>query len=206
MVHVEVELKLTLHEDESQRLGEAWGEAERSIQQRNLYYEDAVDPSLWARHGYAVRLREEDGLWTLGVKGRGEGEAGWKRRLEWEAEVQGPEFAGLLLGGASMCERIVAMVDDLPADLRTSELSLRGELTNLRRCYRLPGCGGVAELDHFRLPDGSEGQELEFETEDSMLAKRGEQELRELFQKLGIAWRPSDLSKRERFERALRDA
>lgn len=201
---IECELKLELTSAEYERLRQAWGEAVERREQRNLYYEDVHDHSLWARNGFSLRLREDAGSWVLGIKGSGPEAEGWTQRPEWETAVEGASFAELLLGGTPMRRLAEELVGRLPEILADSDLTLRGELRNSRSLHGLPRSRAVVELDHFRLPDGNEGFELEFECGEANLRERGESELREIFADLDIAWRPSATSKRQRFEAALR--
>jgi len=204
ILKIESELKLELSPEDSLLLRRHWGKALSTRQQRNLYYEDSEDSSLWARQGISLRLREEEGAWTLGVKGRGSQEGGWSHRPEWEHPVEGGLFAGLLLGGDLLREAAEELMGELPELLADSQPVLRGELVNTRRRYPLAESGAIVELDHFRLPGGEEGDELELECDDDELQCQGESELRTIFDALGVAWRPSSTSKRERFEESLR--
>jgi uncharacterized protein YjbK len=203
-MQIESELKLELTVEGFDRLRGSLGEALETQEQLNLYYEDGQDVSLWARSGFSVRLREQSGVWVLGVKAAGREEDGWSHRPEWEEQIEAGDFAELLLGGSPMRSAIEKLVGELPGVLADSQLALRGELRNSRTLYRLSDSQAVVELDHFRLPDGNEGHELEFECEDGALQERGEAELRGIFAGLGLDWRPSATSKRRRFEEALR--
>lgn len=203
----EIELKLLLDDAAYDRLRDRLGEPSRVLQQRNVYFEDAEQPSLWASHGIAVRLRETAEQWVLTLKGAGRVEKEWTQRPEFERRLETPEADALLEGGDELTRACVELFPELPEVLRRSRLRPRGELRNERQLFEGVLGEAVLELDRFQLPDGSIHRELEVEWHGEAEAARATvtENLRLLFAEAKIPWQPSSVSKRERFERALEE-
>ena len=200
----ETELKLELQNlSEYRQLCIALGDCLTALPQRNLYYEDAE--RRWQSARLGLRMRGVEGNWMLAVKGAARNAGGWTVRDEWERPVEPSELELLLVGEAALREAARQLMgEQFPALLADSLPQRLGELFNVREIYRLPGCGATVEMDAARLPNGDEFWEIEVESEDAQQREAAEAELAALLKTLGIAWLPSQISKRERFERALR--
>lgn len=175
--------------------------------QDNLYF-DTVDGS-WGRLGYAVRLRAEGDRRRLTVKTRGEAAGAFVARGEWETDVDGATAERLRDGGSVLRDAVVRLLADhgadLPDDLRATDLVPRGSMHNVRRRATLPGAEGlVVELDETTYPNGDVRHEVELEVPDVGVTPAAARALREVFDRAGVAWRPSQVTKRERLERVLR--
>jgi uncharacterized protein YjbK len=192
---IETELKLMLPDAAAlQRLCARLGPPEDEALQRNLYF-DAADRRL-ARAHWALRLRLCPQRAWLTLKGESSFERGWTKRPEFEIELEPQRAKDAARDTAMLRELAVKLAADrLEAELLAAPLTLRGELTTLRRSYRRAEGRAELVLDHSHYPDGSSVYELELECRDPQLARLEESKLRQLLRSQGIGWQPSSVSK-----------
>ena len=184
--------------------------AGRSVHQVNHFF-DTTHNALW-RNGLALRLREEEGVFRLTLKGDEEKRSAdgvLTERMEVEVEVA-PELAGLLLAGSASPGQVLADAGAEVAQLRMdaalagAEPRLIGRFENKRTRLPLVDLGGglgpvLFELDRTRFPDGRIDCEIEVEAHDAELeALRAR--LDALLARAGIAWSPAPSKARRFFE------
>lgn len=212
----ETELKLLLRDPGAiDRLLRELGDELPAVFQRNVYYDGPHGE--WSAQGLAIRLREEGDRHLLTVKSAGEVQGEFVARAEYETTIE-PALAWRYAPGGPMLAAAVAELlvahDAVVADhLFAAPLVVVGSMENLRRRARLrsrteSGTGDrgdpVVELDTTTYPDDSVVCEVELEvpavegSEDAVAA------LRACFDRAGLPWTPSTVSKRERLERVLR--
>lgn len=205
---VETELKLTVADrDALDAIVAALGDELEPRRQDNLYF-DAEDGSLSAA-GFAVRLREESGRFRLTVKSKGTDDGDFVARGEWETELDPDAADDVRRGGAPLGKAVdfVFAVHDAstPTALQGAALVPIGSMQNLRRRVALPGFDDlVVEADETTYPNGDVRHEVELEVPDASKATAAVVALREVFDRVGVAWSPSRVTKRERLERVLR--
>jgi uncharacterized protein YjbK len=187
----EDEVKLALEPGEFTRLLAHLGPADRELHQVNHYF-DSPDGFL-GRNGVVLRARE-DVQRVLTVKiGRNEGEGLFCSR-EHERPLGEEELAALVEGRSSPLE----LFPELSALLPSPRPAIRylGAVENHRRLYHRPG-GWEITLDETRFPVGPLDHELEVELQGTTGDPVGE--IREIFARLGLVWRPQSRTKYERF-------
>ncbi|MGI5845395.1 MAG: CYTH domain-containing protein [Candidatus Xenobium sp.] len=197
MSQIECELKMRLPGGQAaRRLGTVLGVPLATLEQVNLYLETTDGQVASGRS--MVRLRREEGRWTLTYKRGLQVQAGYFEAREVEA----------LLGASPEAEwseadlpglESLAPLRALRADGVLGELSVSGEVYNLRARYRLSN-GDILELDRTRFPGGREDWEVEVET-------RRPEEVRalltDLFDRAGVALEEQRQTKYERFLEAI---
>ena len=189
------------------------GDADDPVDQVNHLF-DTPEGSLRA-NGLSLRLREEEGVWEVTLKGPSRRRGGARDREEREAEVSPNRAHAMLAGSASPLSALVAedradLVDD-HADLiaRAREIAQGrerslGSFRNRRLRVRapLPGYGPVTfEIDRTELPGGRVDREVEVELDIAGEVATAEKALRELLESLGIDPRPAS-GKSGRFVKA----
>jgi uncharacterized protein YjbK len=194
---IECELKMRLPgEQAARRLGTVLGAPLATVEQVNLYLETAdgqvaSGPSM-------VRLRREEGRWTLTYKRGLQVQAGYFEAREVEALLDASPEAEWSEADLPGLESL-APLRALRADGVPGELSVLGEVYNLRASYRLSN-GDILELDRTRFPGGREDWEVEVET-------RRPEEVRallaDLFDRVGVALEEQRQTKYERFLEAI---
>lgn len=197
MSQIECELKMRLPgEQAARRLGTVLGAPLATVEQVNLYLETAdgqvaSGPSM-------VRLRREEGRWTLTYKRGLQVQAGYFEAREVEALLDASPEAEWSEADLPGLESL-APLRALRADGVPGELSVLGEVYNLRASYRLSN-GDILELDRTRFPGGREDWEVEVET-------RRPEEVRallaDLFDRVGVALEEQRQTKYERFLEAI---
>ncbi len=216
MAH-EVELKFQLPGGTAGRALAETGEALGSVVQVNHVF-DTADGDLRAR-GLTLRLREEEGRWTVTLKGPASRVGGARDREELEASISARTARAILEGKASPLEALRGSGPSAPLLSRTERLAeggirLHGAFRNRRTRVRakVPGHGDVVlEIDRTELPGGRVDHEVELEVEpgDGEAAEasvaRAESWLRGVLRDLGVDPRPAS-GKTGRFLRALEDA
>lgn len=161
MSQVERELKMRLEGAEAaQRLGMALGLPFETVQQVNLYLETTDHQVASGRS--MVRLRCEEGRWILTYKRGLQVQAGYFEAREVEAVLCANPEAGWSQADLPGLETL-APLRALRADGVVGDLSVSGEVHNLRARYRLSN-GDILELDRTRFPGGREDWEVEVET------------------------------------------
>jgi uncharacterized protein YjbK len=194
---VERELKMRLQGAQAaRRLGTVLGVPLATIDQVNLYLETADRQVASGRR--MVRLRREGGRWILTYKRGLQVQAGYFEAREVEAVLcAGPE-ADWSQADLPALEQL-APLQALRADGVAGNLSICGEVHNLRARYRLSN-GDILELDRTRFPGGREDWEVEVET-------RRPEEVRALLAGLsdqaGVALEEQRQTKYERFLEAI---
>lgn len=207
--HLEREFKLELAgEAERARLRAALPAAPvAGVLQTNHFLDTPAGGLRAAR--LALRLRAEGGRWYLTLKGPRLGNAGeLTTRAEEELELDAAHADAILAG------RVDPLAALPPSALRAlaeaarqdGTLVLVGSFVNERERFgplalgALPA-GLVLELDRTHFPDGI-AHELEVEVPDGIEPEALERELRLLFARLELPWRPAG-NKAARFFRAL---
>lgn len=216
-VHVEREFKLELQDEHAvERLRAAFGGAPARVLEQTNHFFDTPTRALRAAR-LALRLRAEDGRWILTLKGpRSEGTGALAGRAEEEFELDAGRARSVLEGRT--CALVAfeqgplgacALVQAARALAGAETLVHLGAFTNRRtRLGPLP-LGAlpprvVLELDRTTFPDGV-AHELEAELPAGIVAEALEAELRALFARLALPWRPAG-NKAARFFRALDSA
>ena len=183
-----------------------------ALHQRNVYYDGPAGE--WSQAGLAVRLRQEGPEHRITVKTAGEIHGDLVARGEFERAIE-PELAWRYAPGGPMLQCAVADLlaehdVELPDQLYASMLAEVGSMDNLRRRAPLPAGTHadlealVVELDTTTYPNGQIVCEVELEVPDVEGSHDAVQVLRACFERAGLSWRPSTVSKRERLERVLR--
>jgi len=183
------------------------GPARATKHQDNLYF-DAVD-GVWGSAGFAVRLRDENDVVRLTVKTKGTDAGDFVARGEWETSMDPEAAVALREGGEALLEAVRALLDahgaTVPDTLAAAPLVAVGSMRNVRRRATLPGQDDLTvEADETTYPNGDVRFEVELEVPDVARAPEASQALRSAFERAGVAWRPSRVTKRERLERVLR--
>lgn len=193
MAEQEVETKLKVTRKDFERLREE-GTVHKKIEQRNVYYDQDEELSR-ASATFRIRFYSSGGpVMTLKLPQEGEGEA--RTCLEVESKLEDKNFR----------PEEVDVGQDLPDEfsqplrqLGVQHLEKLGCMPNSRFLVRLTDDLEV-EMDHARLPTGEEFYEVEFENDDMEEHHRA----KDLIHSLVSSAHPSDLSKYERFVRALK--
>jgi inorganic triphosphatase YgiF len=206
---MEIELKLHLEGPaEAEALASFLGAERERLQQENVYF-DTLGAAM-ASLGMAVRLRRENERVLLTVKSAGEERGEFMERGEWEVQLPRSRWTELARGGSALREEALAIVDEEPR--RSMEAAMHdgllvpvGSMQNHRRRFALDDSRAtpLVELDRTVYPDGSVVFEVELEVDDLRGAAQARERLRAAFERAGIPWRPTSLSKRERLERVL---
>lgn len=161
MSQIECELKMRLPGGQAaRRLGTVLGVPLATIDQVNLYLETADRQVASGRR--MVRLRREGGRWILTYKRGLQVQAGYFEAREVEAVLCANPEAGWSQADLPGLEPL-APLRALRADGVVGDLSVSGEVHNLRARYRLSN-GDILELDRTRFPGGREDWEVEVET------------------------------------------
>lgn len=205
---VETELKLVL--DDRTALGAVLahlGPEREALEQRNVYFDDP--DGAWKAAGFAVRLRAEGGEHRLTVKTKGRDDGDFVARGEWEATISADEAARWADDGDALVRAVADLLGrhgaTLPPELAATTLEVSGSMRNLRRRAGLPGFDALTvEADETTYPNGDVRFEIELEVPDAAKARDAVDALRAVFERAGVPWRPSKVSKRERLERVLR--
>jgi len=190
----EVEAKLTLSESDFYRLRER-GRVVGQMDQLNIYYDSegrlsALKATLRVRmsHGAAPVL-------TLKLPVRQNGS------VRHAVEIETP----LARGASILRKRKVKVPDEIPPEftLHLSELAIHhlcrvGWMRTLRQVVRLPNRVTI-ELDHVRLPNGSQFFEVEIEDSDSKARDKAVRTIKRFAKSAS----PSLQSKFERFHEAM---
>ncbi len=193
---MEREVKLRLADEASwQRLQAVLGDPSASLDQVNLYL-DTPSLEVAGRRGM-LRLRRQDGTWSLT----------WKRGLRMEqGYFEALEVECPLDEAAGQCPDLAALehlppVRSLRADGVAGPLALQGEVRNLRQRYPLTD-GSVLELDRTTFPGGRVDFEVEVET---MHPEQVTSLLEDLARRAGVVLQAQDRTKYERFLEANLD-
>ena len=212
--HVEREFKLELPGAEAAaRLRNALGAVpSRRVEQTNHFF-DTPARALRAER-LALRLRVEDGRWFLTLKGpRNEGTGALAGRAEEEFALDERLARALLAGHACPLAAFeqgplgtCALVSAARARVGAEGLVRLGAFTNERTRLGPLGLGVLPpvlmlELDRTTFPDGV-AHELEVELPPEIEAAALERELRALFARCALPWRPGE-NKAARFFRTL---
>lgn len=180
--------------------------------QHNVYYDGPHGE--WSEAGLAVRLRQEEQDHRITVKTVGEVHGDLVARGEYERAIE-PELAWRFApGGAMLHAAVTDLLAEhgvhLPEPLYAAPLEEVGSMDNLRRRAPLllesadASTDLLVELDTTTYPNGQVRCEVELEVPAVDGAERAVQTLRSRFERAGVPWRPSTVSKRERLERVLR--
>lgn len=207
----ESEIKVTLAEDEGERLRGRLGRRTRRLRQVNHYYDTAGDDL--ARAGISLRVREEVDVETnerrvlLTVKEAGQRAGALMVRPERESELDTEVWDALKEGRTGFAEVDLPPVHRLCEAVRGFEglaLAALGTVENVRDVYEFEHESLAMEilLDLTTYPDGSVELELECELPQAD-AGCGARILRGLFDELDIDWRPSETGKYVRFRRKI---
>jgi len=212
--HVEREFKLELPDEQAlARVRHALAAAPaRAVRQINHFLDTPAGHLRRAR--LALRLREEDGRWWLTLKGpRVAAPGALAARAEEERELEPAQAAALLAGErdalacfAQGAHAPVPVLVAARAAVGAAALGPIGSFVNERERLGPLALGAlparlVLELDRTTFPDG-EAHELEVELPPGVEPAELERELRALFARLGLPWRPAG-NKAARFFRAL---
>ncbi len=213
----EVELKFQLPDGRAARaLAAAAGEELSSAVQVNHVF-DTPGRDLRGR-GLTLRLREEDGRWTVTLKGPSRRVGAARDREELEAAIDAAGAAAILDGEASPLDALepapgpgglLATARSLAGDRVRSLGSFRNRRTRVRAS--VPGHGvAVLEIDRTELPGGRIDHEVELELAQAPgsadpRADRAEAWLRRLLEDIGVEPATSS-GKTGRFLEALEGA
>jgi uncharacterized protein YjbK len=193
---VEREIKLRLADEASWlRLQAVLGDPSASLDQVNVYL-DTPSLEVAGRRGM-LRLRGQDGVWSLTWKRGLRMERGYFEALEVECPLD--EAAGQC-PDLSVLEHLPP-VRALRADGIAEPLALRGEVRNLRQRYPLTDCA-VLELDRTTFPGGRVEFEVEVET---LHPEQVTALLEDLARRAGVVLLVQDRTKYERFLEATLD-
>lgn len=204
----EIELKLLLDGiEEYDRVSARLGNRLDRLEQTNMYF-DTPDSDL-AQHRWALRARKENERIRLTLKGEGRSEGDFTVRAELESEVPLNSWVAIIRGEYALGPHIEAMLRGsevtLPVDIDLGGLETLGTTTNVRSVYALPGSGDplMVELDETEYPDFSIVYEVELEVPDGSSRREATQRLKDVFNAAQVPWRPSAMSKLERFRTVL---
>lgn len=207
----EAEIKVRLTKDEFDRLRSCLGNSSRRIIQTNYYF-DSPQGHLDKAEVY-LRVREEfdptDKLarFLMTVKGPSMSAGALMIRTEVEAFITSDAWSGFRFGTLRFADvdlPPVKKLREMVPTLDEIDLNLLGRVENLREVFsfEVDSISLELELDTSRYPDGSTSFEVEAEVSQKM-AGIGARALRSLFDELGVAWKPSEGSKHDRFRQRL---
>lgn len=208
--HVETEFKLRIDDEAGfERLLAELGASDLSPAEQTNHFFDSEDSRLRAAR-MALRLREENGAFTITLKGKGTGDGVLTTRGEVETVVDASTAESILSGARSTLDALEAAFANDPPELAAAAraclgdgaLTYLGAFTNERRRVgpRRLGADGpevVLELDRVQFPGVPPQFELELEI-NTARAEACERELRALFERLDLGWGTSP-SKAARF-------
>ena len=189
MTNREVELKLSLCESSHGRLLQILPSRGHLYQQRNIFL-DTVD-FRFRRERWALRMRQEDGQWTLAAKGPSRRTGGISDRIEIEVSITQEQAEVWLRGDVLLSELRMepsGHLLEMFGDLRVSPWL---SFDNQRQVLLFEGV--ALELDASQCSE-SRRYELELELPrpelDEVIPK-----LNAFFVVHGLPWQPSDQSK-----------
>lgn len=191
----EIELKYDLRDrEEYERVLRALGEPARVLRQVNHYF--IGDGGNRLRRGEAVlRLREEDGRFTLAFKTGAGLEGGVLRCEETEAPLDAETARALLDSRRNPLALDHEASKAAAGCLGGGDLRIAGSSRTERAEFRMDE-GEVLQVDRVEFPGGGEDFEIEMETDDPRAA---DFTLRRMFGQMGIVLAPQKKTKVRRF-------